>query len=323
MVGFSTIAVGGAFAAKSDVHQFERTVEVLLPVPADKDLGQWAQNFVVLGKRYLSKGLKLANEPDSNGKDAWRKLSKAGPDGHTTMFGATYIWESGLFDAKLSDTVGGSRIACLITEIQYVLIARKSSPLKTWQDVLVKARQSPDTVRVAGRFEGLVAAYNMASQMNVDFKYFKPEKGFKRTLRNNHADLAVVETFRYLAPQYKNFRAIAVLGSIPMPDRAFTKSPDMMTPSTLGFKGMTFPRWIAMHPDTSDADVERMSEAFRTMIGNRRYVQMMENFGMPTVFKPHGEAREAIESVQESLHWLAAGLAREDIRFNMRTMSAR
>jgi len=315
----STIAI----AAKSDVHQFEKTVRVLLPVSEDYELGQWAQNFVVLGKRYLSKGLKLFNEPKSKGKDAWKRLQSSGPDGHTTMFGATYIWESGLFDSKLSDIVGGSRVACLVTEMQYVLIAKNSSRFKTFQDVLIQARQEPDSIRVSGNFEGLVAAYNMANQLQIDLTYFQPESGSRKALNTKQADLAVVETFRFLHPKYKNYRGIAVLGDISMPKKAWDKSPDLMTPATLGFKGMTFPRWIAMHPETSEKDIARMSDAFGTMMRNPKYVRMMENFGLPVEFEPHTVARESIEELQENLHWLAAGLAREGIRFNMRTMSAR
>jgi len=249
--------------------------------------------------------------------------SRQGPDGHTTMFGSTYIWESGLLDSKLSDVVGGSRVACLVTEMQYVLIAKKSSRYKTFQDVLVQSRKQPDSVRVSGYFEGLVAAYNMANQLQIDLTYFQPESGNRKALNTKKSDLAVVEMFRYLHPKYKNYRGIAVLGDIPMPDRAFEKSPDLMTPATLGFKGMTFPRWIAMHPETGEDDIKRMSDAFETMMGNPKYVRMMDNFGMPVEFEPHTQARESIEELQESLHWLAAGLAREGIRFNMRTMSAR
>lgn len=299
----------------SEPVKFSRAVELVVPDVKDSSLHRWAQNFEALGKKYLSKRLKLRLEPDNNGLAAWRRLGKAGGNGHTALLGSTFQWYRGLNNTDLSDTVGGSHVVCLLTEMQYVLVARTASSLHSWEKLVRKAREYPGKLRVVGNVEGLASVLHLARQANIELKYIEYDVSrIRGPLKRGEAELAVVQTYRFFHKRYNKIRGIAVLGDIDITERALAKSPHIVTPQMLGMTGMSFPRWVTMHGDTSEADVQRMSEAFAAMASNGRYQRMMEDFGLPLVFRPLDEARAAIERLHEQFHNLRPHLEAAGIR---------
>ena len=66
---------------------------------------------------------------------------------------------------------------------------------------------------------------------------------------------------------------------------------------TLGLKPFNPPRFIAMHPDTPDAQVAAMSAKLGKMLKSKPVTRLIGKLGEVIVYQPHGEATGSYQSV--------------------------
>jgi tripartite-type tricarboxylate transporter receptor subunit TctC len=296
-----------AAAAPSYAAWPERPITLVVPFSAGGSTDVLAR---LLGKSMqatLGQTIVVENRVGAAGSIGAQYVAKAAPDGYTLVFGGVgtnivnplTVPETPYNPQRDFAPVG------LVCTVDYVLVVNASSPIKTFQDFVLRAKQNKRSVSYmsTGNKGPLHVGMEYLSQkadMELVHVPYRGENAALPDLMASRIDVAMM-TIPFTAQSIKEgkMRAIANIGS-----QRSAMLPDVATVAEQGFPGYALPIWIGISaPAGTPADrIELINKAMKIALNSDEVKQRMSTLGVTAVGSSPAEFRDFME--RERARWV-------------------
>ncbi len=168
------------------------------------------------------------------------------------------------------------------------------------------AKSNPGKLNIGGTLAQTMGAANIFRQAGVDITIV-PYPGTSKAvadLLGGHITLAVVTPATVLSVGDKA-KSILNIGSRP-DSKAFVKKAGYKAPwvGDLGLKALVQPRWLGVHPNTSDEIAAKLAAGFKAILADKAVKRLIKAVGEEIHFTDTKQAQaiyaELIENIKEN-----------------------
>ena len=85
---------------------------------------------------------------------------------------------------------------------------------------------------------------------------------------------------------------------IPLTDKKFK---DLPSATSLGYEGMSFPRWLGVHPDTPDEIVKAISDKTGKLLKDPAVSKLIKKIGEEIIYVPYPEVQKKYKNMVKGM----------------------
>lgn len=301
----TAVALSTTFTAAMAAEWPSKPIQVIVPAGAGGDTDFNARQMARFFQKVTGKTMVVTNVNGGGGTIAMAQVQGAAPDGNTLFFGHTGMLivneVSGLIDYKFDAKLD---IACIpAIDKGVVFIGGKKSGFKTVQDVVTKAKASPNTVIYGTEMGGFshLQGLMFAKQAGVQLKFVDVGSASDKitSLLGGRIDLASIS--------FGPVKDYATTGDMAMVAQ-FSKerNPLLGDIKTFTEQGLSFdmekPYIIAFPKGTDPAIQKKMADVMQQITKDPAYAKALEDgFKQPVSFMHTTEAVAHLNKVRDDL----------------------
>lgn len=272
-------------------------IQLIVPFPAGGGSDTWARILSSTARDHLHLSLHPHNIPGTGGILGWAELLNHPADGQHLILGTPTPVLTALMtpqdiapqDIQIAAYVSAYRSLLLS---QRIFTLRHRSP-RHWQDLVERSQAAETPYTVGGTLALVLGVANVLEQadVNVEYRIYSDSGEAINDFLYGRLDLLAVteNTAGLLVPE--TARVILNSSNIPFNDhqeKLFGSS--VPTAQDLGFEGISFPRFIGVHPETTESKLQELSAAFSNMMADTRVIEMVRHSGSEVIFLGYPEA---------------------------------
>jgi tripartite-type tricarboxylate transporter receptor subunit TctC len=146
-IAVSAALLGVAAAAFADSTYPSKTVEVILPYAAGGGVDAMSRAFAREASGITGQSWVVSNRPGGAGIVGFSALANANPDGYTLVFSpASALTNSPFLVNKMPFKNEQIEPVCQVFENVFAIAVKSSSPIKSLDDLMVRAKAAPGTL---------------------------------------------------------------------------------------------------------------------------------------------------------------------------------
>ncbi|RLE15009.1 hypothetical protein DRJ04_01265 [Candidatus Aerophobetes bacterium] len=242
----------------------------------------------------------VVNIPGADGIVGWREGLKRPADGYTIIQGSPTPVIALLREEKPPISPYDIKIVCYVSAFRAVVVAKPGKPWSTWEGLKEYARKNPGKLTWGGTTSHLLGPANIFDQAGIKLTPvpYDSTADAVADFLGGHIDLAsaTFSTVQTIVPE----EAVAVINTsdIPITAKGFEDVPDA---TELGYEGMSFARWVGVHPDTPDEIVKIISDRMTSLVKDKSVVKLISKVGEEIIFVPYPEAQKKYNKMVEGM----------------------
>lgn len=293
LVGFSSIEAASDYPNK--------IITWVSPFGAGGGNDRWSRIMSSAAIDAFGQPWHVRNVPGASGVVGWRWLLKKPADGYTIILGASTPMIGLLMEEKPTIGLNDIKIACYASFFRGVLISQPGKPWSNWKGFKEYVSQNPKKITVGGSFSNIIGLVYMLDQAGLEVTYVPYPSTGKAVADfiGKHIDMLVasVSTVKPLIPE----KAAPVVNTSDLAinrkkHKVFAGVPDA---KDLGYEGLSFPRWVGVHPDTPDEIVDIISEKMGILLKSKSIKRLIGKIGEEIIYLPREEAeKEYIRTIE-------------------------
>jgi tripartite-type tricarboxylate transporter receptor subunit TctC len=244
----------------------------------------------------------VVNIPGASGIVGWKDVLKRPADGYTILQSSSTPVIALTMEEKPALSPDQIKIACYVAGFRAILTSKPGTEWSTWEKFKAYAKKNPGKITVAGTMSNLIGVANMCDQAGLKVNYVPYPSTGKAVadFLGGHVDTfaATASTVGPLIP--KKGVAVVNTSDVPIPKKVkeFQGVPGA---KDLGYKGMFFPRWVGVHPDTPDKIVDAISEKMGKLTKHKSVVRLFKKVGEEITYLTRAEAEAAYKDMVKSV----------------------
>ncbi len=271
-----------------------KPLDWIVPFSPGGGADRWSRVLSSVALDVIDQPLRIRNIPGASGTKGWESMVAQPADGHTILIASpTPVIE--LMTAK-NPPIHPQRvkIVCFISAFNAVLAARPGRPWSTWSGLVDYAKLHPGKLKMGMTYSDLVGAALALRGAGAEAELI-PYSSTSTAVTDMLGDKIDVtsgtpSTLLSLYPDQVSTLLNAT--KMPLPkdvDEQLGHPPHAVK---LGYPAINYPRWIGVHPDTSDDQVAELSQQIGDMLGQRSLKTLMGRLGEEIIFTPQKEAQQ-------------------------------
>ncbi len=280
----------------------EKSLTIVVPFSAGGSTDILARILAKPMQNFLEQTVVIENRVGAAGAVGAAAVAKAAPDGYTILFGGvgTNIVVPLTVPETTYDPQRDLAPVGQVCTVDYVLVVKSDSPIKSVDDLVRLAKQKPGAISYMstgnkGPLHLGMAYFSKLTDIELNHIPYKGEAAAMPDLVSGRVDVAMM-TVPYTMPMIQDgkIRAIASIA----PQRS-ALMPDIKTIAELGgYHAFQLPIWIGLSvPAGTPADrIERLNQAMRIALKDDEVVQTMLKLGV----SPVGSTAAEFGAFQES-----------------------
>jgi len=282
----------GLFFEKALAEYPEKTITFIVPFNAGGGGDRTARIISSASIDHIGQALHVVNMPGASGIAGWKELINRPSDGYTIIQGTSTPVIALVMEKNPIISPSQIKMVCYVSGFRGVIASKPGTPYSaSWEAFKDYAKKNPGKINVGGTTSNLMGAANLFDQAGIEVNLI-PYPGTANATADfvgGHVDClaASVSQIEPLIPK----RAVPIVNpsNVPIPEKvkAFKGIPDA---NTLGYDGMFFPRWIGVHPDTSDEIVQYLSDKMGKLLKDKSITRLFSKLGEEITFIPHKQA---------------------------------
>ncbi len=201
---------------------------------------------------------RVVNRSGASGVVGWKWLLDQPANGYTVLQSSPTAIIALVSEKNPPIRPDQIKIVGYINTYYSLIAAQPGKPWSTWEGFKKYAVEHPGDITLGGTVSGLVMAANALQQANLDVTLvsYNGNSPAITDLLGGHIKVvaASVSPISRLVPE----KAVVVLntGDTPMGKKSLAALGKPPSAKDVGLKGLSFPRWVGVHPDTPD-DIAR------------------------------------------------------------------
>ncbi len=244
----------------------------------------------------------VINIPGASAIVGWKDTLTKPADGYTIMQSSSTPVLAILMEEKPPLDPLNIKIVCYVGGFRSILVVKPDAKWNTWDKFKAHAKKNPGKISIAGTMSLLLGQAYMFEQAGIKVNYvpYPSTGGATADFLGGHvvALAATSSTAESIIPG----SAIAVVNTsdvtLSKKVKAFEGVPNA---EDLGYKGLFFPRWIGVHPDTPDDIVDIMAERIGKVVKDKNVVKLAKKVGEELTFFPRAKAETAYKEMIEAM----------------------
>ncbi len=301
------ITAGLSVASPAMAADFpSKTVKFVVPYSAGGGQDQWARIISSSAIDHFGQALHVQNRPGAGGAVGWKYLMDQPADGHTVYLGSLSPMIAAVTDENSPMKATDVKIVSFISDFNVHVLASASGDYTSWDKLIAAAKAEPGKLTIGGTLAQILSAADIFKQAGVEVNLV-PYPGTSKAVADmlgGHIQLAAVTPATTISVGDKG---VPLLNIGPRKDgKAFLKGYGKEVPwaGDVGLKGLVQPRWLAVHPDTPDDLVAKLSAAFKATLEDKGVIQLVTKIGEEVYYTDTAEAQatylELIDSIKEN-----------------------
>lgn len=302
------VAVSGADAPRAADYP-SKTIKTIVPFGAGGGTDRWARVMSSVAFDVFGEGMHVQNRGGASGTVGWKNMLDQGADGHTILLASPTPIIAALQESDPPFDPNEVKVVAYYSVMKPTIVAPKDKPFSTWEGLVKYAKEGGDKLTIGGTITQLLGALSLFSQAGVEVTAV-PYSGTGKAVNDflgGHIDLAVVTTSTAIGLA-EDQAVIANASNRRYPGKGGEVLKDVPNAEDLGFKPFNPPRFVAMHPDTSDEQAKVMSEKFGELLQTDSVKQLIGKLGEDIVYVPYEEAQaqynETVENARNMMSLL-------------------
>lgn len=273
-------------------------IQLIVPFASGGGSDTWARILSSTARDYLTSPLAPQNIPGAGGTLGWAEMLTFPARGQHLLLGTPTPVLTALMEPK-TFTPQDIQIVAYVSAYRSLLLSqriftqRHRAP-RHWQDLVSRSQAAESPYTVGGTLALVLGVANVLAQADipVDYRVYNDTDEAIRDFLYGRLDLLAVteDTAGLLVPE--NARVILNSSNIPFNDhQAELFGSFIPTAQDLGFEGISFPRFIGVHPDTTEAVIQDLSAGFASMMADERVIEMVRQSGSEVLFMGYPAAQ--------------------------------
>jgi len=313
MGAVAAVAMMTAGAVNSAHAQSEwpsKTITWIVPYGAGGGTDRWSR--ILAGSaadHFNGHGWHVRNRPGGSGVAGWKWLLDRPADGHSILINsATPVIALALESKPSVNPVEDVKICAFVSAFRSYTLTLKDSPYQSVDDV-VTAAKAGKKITLGGTQSHLLGQANFWSSLGVELTYV----GYDGTGQANadflggHVDLAGVTGTGAtgLAPEKATILVnTSELGNPEGLEDAV--GGPVKTAADYNVEGLSFMRWVGVHPDTSDDICQKISDSVGTLVKDKAVTGLLKRIKEEVIYSPMEEAQQKYKSAVAKFQKAAA-----------------
>ncbi len=290
----------GGFASSTAAAYPEKMISYIVVFKAGGGTDRWARILSTGAIDNYGQPWHVKNIPGADGIVGWRAALNQPADGYTLVQGSSTPVIALVKEEKPPISPYDIKIACYVSAFRSILVAKPGKSWSTWDGLKKYAQENPGKLTLGGTQSHLMGQANLLDQagLKVTLVPYDSTADATSDFLGGHINLValtftVTET---IVPE----EAVAVVNTsnIPIKKKGFETIP---TAKDLGYRGMAFPRWIGVHPNTPDELVQTISDKVGKMLEDKSVSNLIKKIGEEIIFVPYPEVQQEYKDMVEGM----------------------
>ena len=242
----------------------------------------------------------VKNVPGADGIVGWRAALKQPADGYTIVQGSPTPVIALVNEEKPPISPYDIKICCYVSAFRSILVSKPGQPWSTWDGLVKYAKANPGKLSMGGTQSHLMGQVNLFDQagLNINLIPYDSTADSISDFLGGHVNMVAL-TFATAEPLIPK-EAVAVVNSsdIPITKKGFENLPSA---ESLGYDGMSFPRWLGVHPDTPEDIVKTISERVGKLLKDDSVKGLIKKIGEEIIYVPYPEVTKKYRNMVEGM----------------------
>jgi tripartite-type tricarboxylate transporter receptor subunit TctC len=294
----TALALGAGTAA---AEYPERAITWVIPFGAGGGSDRLARMFAAEAEEHFGVALNVENHPGAGSVAGWQHVLNQPADGYTVFNATPTPVITLLTEEDTPVDPGDITILGYLGAFASVLVVREDE-FPDWDSFVAALEERP--VTIGGTNALLLGAANVLSQAGVEAIYV-PYASTGESVTDflgGHIDVAAVTESTAMTIVPENGIALINTSSIPLTeDVDAALGGDIPMARDFGYRGIAFPRWVGMHPDTPEEIMARFAEIFEAAATDPEIQAIFEEAGEPIIFLNREEAAADYADMVEAM----------------------
>lgn len=176
------------------------------------------------------------------------------------------------------------------------MITKPDNPWSDWEGFQSYVKENPGELTIGGTLSLLTGPANFFDQLGIEVTFvpYKDTGSAVTDMLGGHIDVAAVtgSTADTVVPEEAT--AIFNTSGVPIPKEKFK---DLPNAKDVGVKGMVFPRWIGVHPDSPDWMAQFISDKIGEISQSKSFTTLVEKMGEEIIYLPKSKAEKEFQDM--------------------------
>lgn len=303
VIGAAVLVCGAPDKAAFAGDYPDKTVQAIVPFGAGGGTDRWVRVMSSVGFDVFDKGMRIQNRGGAGGTVGWKYMLEKGADGHSLLFASPTPVIAALLEKNPPFDPNNVKIVAYYSVMKPTLMAPKGKPYSSWDGLVKYLKSGGKKVTIGGTITMTLGPASVLNQLGlVDRVILVTYSGTGKAVNDflgGHVDMVALTTSTAMT---LTDRAVPILNStdIDYPKDAKKKLGEVPNAKTIGVKPFNPPRFIAMHPDTPDAEVAVMSKKLGEMLASKPVKNLIGKLGEVIVYRPYDKAAQEYKDVLAS-----------------------
>lgn len=301
-------AFAGTAAAQDSSNFPERAVTWIVPFDAGGGADTWTRIIATQAEEVWGVPFIVQNRPGQGGTRGWSDLLREPADGYTIIHASPTPVITLLSQDNPPFQPNQVKMVGFLGSYENILAAKPNAPWATWKGLVEYAQKNPGQLTIGGTNAPMLAVAFLMDQagLEVNFIPYSGTGAATTDFLGGHIDMlaATTTSITALLPE----QAVMVVNTSDEALRSSAVSQIKDAGSTvppsatdLGYEGFSFPRWVGVHPDTSDEVVQRISNLLGELMANEEVMRRISETGEEVNFVERERAQQRYEALIRQL----------------------
>lgn len=274
-----------------------KTITWICPFGAGGGTDRWSRTIASVAIDHFGEAIRVVNIPGASAVVGWKQLLNRPADGYTIMQGSSTPVLSLLLEGeKRPLNPDEIKICCYISAFRSIMITKPDNPWSDWEGFQSYVKENPGELTIGGTLSLLTGPANFFDQLGIEVTFvpYKDTGSAVTDMLGGHIDVAAVtgSTADTVVPEEAT--AIFNTSGVPIPKEKFK---DLPNAKDVGVKGMVFPRWIGIHPDSPDWMAQFISDKIGEISQSKSFTTLVEKMGEEIIYLPKSKAEKEFQDM--------------------------
>lgn len=286
----AVMALGGTGAQAGEEFPTESLAWVL-PFGAGGGSDRWVRVMATGAEDAFGVSWRVENRPGAGATAGWQHVLEQEADGYTVFFASPTPVLTLLQEVDHAIDPEDIEIVGFVSAFRSILVT-KEDRFPDWDSFLEATQEEP--LVLGGTISLLMGVANILDQAGAEAIYVPYDSTGEAVtdFLGDHIDAAAVtgSTAMTIVPD----EAVAIINTsdIALSEEALEQMGEVPEAEQRGFEGMSFPRWVGVHPDTPQDRADRLGELLGDLMAHEGVTSTLERMGEEIIYVPRDEARE-------------------------------
>ncbi len=303
----STLALPGLIAlapAKGFAAEYpSKTITWVVPFGAGGGTDRWARVMSASAIDHFGQPWHVRNMPGASGVVGWKKVLAGSADGYTILQASPTPVLSLLLEKTPPIQPDDIKIVAYVSAFRAILMTKPGQSWSDWKGFVKYAKANPGKLTIGGTNSNLVGAANLFDQAGIKATLVPyPSTGkASADFLGGHVMALAATTSTALSLVPEKATVVVNTSDLALPKKAAEKLGSPPSATDLGYKGISFPRWIGVHPKTPDKIADAISAKLTNLLKDKSVKRLMGKLGEEIIFVPRKEAQAKYKDMVKAM----------------------